>query len=1024
MRTSLLSNAALALGIFSALSTGATGGRPPTLTTDAHKRDRLQDVVTWDANSLFVRGERVMIFSGEIHPFRLPVPSLWLDLFQKVKALGLNTVSFYVDWALLEGKAGDFSADGIFDLQPFFEAATKAGVYLIARPGPYINAEASGGGFPGWLARIRGKLRTSDPEFLSATDNYMARICGIIAKAQITNGGPVILLQPENEYTNFVNGSRNDGKYFQYVIDQARKAGIVVPLISNDASPQGNNAPGTGLGAVDIYGHDSYPLGFDCSNPNTWPADRLPTKFRALHLQQSPATPYSIVEFQGGSFDPFGGPGFEKCAALVNHEFERVFYKNNFAAGVAIFNIYMIFGGTNWGNLGHPEGYTSYDYGAAITEERGVGREKFSELKLEAQFLKVSPAYLTATPYNSTVGVYSNATDITVTPLLGNGTGSFFVVRHRNYSSMATTEYTLRLPTAEGNITVPQFLRGLQLGRRDSKVVVTDYRVGNVTLLYSTAEIFTWKEYKDQTVLVVYGGPDETHEMAIKTDTTAVLVEGASVDHHDVNGTLVLSWATLTTRRVVQAGHLFVYILDRNSAYNYWVTDRPGRDSQPSYGTSVMNPDSLIINGGYLVRSVSTQGDTLRVQADLNRTTELEIIGVGTEVTKLEVNGKPLDHTTNNLMNWVARPFLADTPFTVPDLKALDWTFLDSLPEIRPGYDDSAWPLANHTATNNTAANLTTPVSLFASDYGFHAGTLVYRGHFTAAGTEDTLSITTQGGSAFASSVWLNDTFLGSFANSRDDPAESSSSNYTLAGLTAAGAAYVLTVLVDTMGLEENFDVPADTMKTPRGITAYSITSSSTTTTTTTTTNVTVWKVTGNLGGEDYADRFRGPLNEGGLFFERQGYHLPDPPATAFAARRRSPMEGTDGPGVAFYAATLDLRLPASDLDIPLAFVLDDIDPSSSSSGGGGAYRAILYVNGFQFGKYLGNVGPQKRFPVPEGVLRYQGANSVGLAVWALGEGGARVRDFRLEAGEVVTTGREEVKVVAGPAWSLREGAY
>ncbi|GKT50768.1 putative beta-galactosidase C [Colletotrichum spaethianum] len=966
MRLSLFSLASLALGVCSASATGGIRGRPHTLIIDAHKRDQLQDVVTWDEHSLFVRGERVMIFSGEIHPFRLPVPSLWLDLFQKVKALGLNAVSFYVDWALLEGKAGDFSAEGIFDLEPFFEAATKAGVYLIARPGPYINAEASGGGFPGWLTRIRGRLRTSDPEFLSATDN-------IIAKAQVTNGGPVILLQPENEYTNFEDGSSDDGKYFQYVIDQARKAGIVVPLISNDARPAGHNAPGTGVGAVDIY-------------------------------------------FQGGSFDPFGGPGFEKCAALVNHEFERVFYKNNFAAGVTIYNLYMIFGGTNWGNLGHPGGYTSYDYGAAITEERGVGREKFSELKLEAQFLKVSPTYLTATPYNSTVGVYSKTSDITVTPLLGNGTGSFFVVRHSNYYSLATTDYTIQLPTSEGNITVPQFREQLQLGRRDSKVIVTDYPVGNTTLLYSTAEIFTWKQYKNQTVLIVYGGPDESHEMAIKTNATSLLAEGTGVDNHHVNGTLVLSWATSTTRRVVQVGQLFVYILDRNSAYNYWVTDKPGRSSQPSYGTSIMNPDSLIINGGYLIRSVSVQGDTLRVQADFNRTTELEILGVDGEVTKLAVNGKPLEYTTNNLTNWVAQPSLVDSTFTLPDLKALNWTSLDSLPEIRPGYDDSAWPLADHTTTNNTVANLTTPVSLFASDYGFHASTLVFRGYFTAAGTEDTLNITTQGGSAFASSVWLNNTFLGSFANTHDSPAGDNASNYTLANLTA-GATYVLTVLVDTTGLEENFIIPADEMKTPRGIMDYSITSASGAPT-----NVTTWKITGNLGGEDYADRFRGPLNEGGLFFERQGYHLPSPPATALTAQR-SPFDGIDAPGVAFYAATLDLSLPASDFDIPLAFVLDDIVPTNDTDAAG-AYRAILYVNGFQFGKYMSNIGPQTRFPVPEGILRYQGTNSIGLAVWALGKGGAKVRNFRLDAGEVVTTGREEVKIVDGPAWSQREGAY
>jgi beta-galactosidase GanA len=107
-----------------------------------------------------VDGERIFVFSGEFHPYRLPVPGLWIDVFQKVKALGFNAVSFYVHWALLEGQPGTYLAEGIFAFEPFFEAAQQAGIYLIARPGPYINAESSGGGFPGWLQRIKGQLRT------------------------------------------------------------------------------------------------------------------------------------------------------------------------------------------------------------------------------------------------------------------------------------------------------------------------------------------------------------------------------------------------------------------------------------------------------------------------------------------------------------------------------------------------------------------------------------------------------------------------------------------------------------------------------------------------------------------------------------------------------------------------------------------------------------------------------------------------------------------------------------------------
>jgi beta-galactosidase GanA len=87
-----------------------------------------------------VYGERIMIFSGEFHPYRLPVPALWLDVFQKVKALGFSEVSFYSDWALLEGQPGVYTADGIFALEPFFQAAQEAGIYLIARPGPVSQA--------------------------------------------------------------------------------------------------------------------------------------------------------------------------------------------------------------------------------------------------------------------------------------------------------------------------------------------------------------------------------------------------------------------------------------------------------------------------------------------------------------------------------------------------------------------------------------------------------------------------------------------------------------------------------------------------------------------------------------------------------------------------------------------------------------------------------------------------------------------------------------------------------------------
>jgi hypothetical protein len=151
-------------------------------------------------------------------------------------------------------------------------------------------------------------------------------------------------------------------------------------------------------------------------------------------------------------------------------EFERVFYKNDFAAGAALLSIYMIFGGTNWGNLGHPGGYTSYDYGSSITENRELFREKYSELKLEANFLKVSPAYLTASVGTPSTGAYTNNTSIYTTPLFGNGSATnFYVVRHSDYQTEVPASYSFKVFTSKGDVSIPQLGGSLTLSGRDSK---------------------------------------------------------------------------------------------------------------------------------------------------------------------------------------------------------------------------------------------------------------------------------------------------------------------------------------------------------------------------------------------------------------------------------------------------------------------------------------------------------------------------------------------------------------------------
>ncbi|VUC34740.1 unnamed protein product [Clonostachys rosea] len=953
------------------------------------KRDLLQDIVTWDDKSLFIHGERLMLYAAEMHPFRMPVPSMWLDIMQKVRALGFNSLSFYVDWALLEGKPGEFSAEGVFSLEAFFDAALEAGIWLIARPGPYINAEVSGGGFPGWLNRLNGTLRFNDEAYIEATNNYANHVNKLIADAQITNGGPVILYQPENEYfyrNRRTNPDPPDPEYIARIIQQVREAGIIVPLHSNDGDEADiSRVLHHGAEEVDMIGYDAYPLGFDC--------------------------------FQGGAFSRWGGAGPWECVAKFNQEFERVFYKDLYSLGFSIISIYMTYGGTNWGNLGMPGGPTTYDYGAAIGEDRLINREKYSELKLQAQLFKVAPGYLTSS-LDSSGANYSSTSSVSIVARLNDDPedGNFFVARQTKYWDTTSVNYTLLIPTSMGVLAVPQLGGVLSLIGRDSKVHVSDFSVGDTNLLYSTAEIFTWKEFETHKVLVLYGAQGELHEFAVEGSAqNTTVVEGVGVTIEDKNGYAVIQYHPSPERRVVKVGNLQIYLLDRNSAYNYWVTDIPGKEHGKlprNYGTSVINPQSLIIKGPYLSRFVEIVEKTVVLSADFNATSSsLEIIGVPTLANKLVLNGREQSFNRSDLGTWVVE-HVSDVPTTkpvLPDLRHIEWYKIDSLPEIVLDYDNSLWTKADLETTYNTwnFTKQTTPTSLFASDYGYHTGSLVYIGAFNSTGGETSLTITTSGGRAFASATWLDGEYLGSY--SADATSRLHKDKFNMTTPLVQGTAHSIVVIIDHMGLESNWVAGNDSMKEVRGILDWSLEHANSSSSQT----HIDWTLTGNLGGEDYRDKARGPLNEGGFFAERQGFHLPQPPLDRFQAE--SPFDGVDRPGVAFYSAKFSLDI-SSQHDVPLYVVFDEPDSSLK-------FRAVIYINGWQFGKYVNDLGPQTYFPVPEGILDYKGENWIGIVLIALDEAGAAV-NIRLESALPILTGMTPVELVESPVWKERPGAY
>jgi hypothetical protein len=163
---------------------------------------------------------------------------------------------------------------------------------------------------------------------------------------------------------------------------------------------------------------------------------------------------------------------------------------------------------------------------------------------------------------NSVTGVYSSGTDVSVTPVVGNN-GSFYVLRHSDYSSIASTNYTLNLPTSLGTFSIPQLGGALTLNRRDSKIHVTDYPLGGAKLIYSTAEVFTWQKYNGKTVVVVYGGPGELHEMLIQAPASTPKVVGSGVTVSNSTNGVIAQWQTTTDRRILKIGNLHIYILGK-----------------------------------------------------------------------------------------------------------------------------------------------------------------------------------------------------------------------------------------------------------------------------------------------------------------------------------------------------------------------------------------------------------------------------------------------------------------------------
>jgi len=394
------------------------------------------------ANSNFnVDGKPLLLAAGEMHPGRIQ-PEFWETRIKQARAMGLNTISVYVFWNQIEAKEGEFKFEGITDIRRFVKLCQDNGMWVILRAGPYVCAETEFGGFPSWLLKDRAmKIRNNDPKFLNYCRLYVEQLAKQVADLQVNHGGPILMTQFENEYSNI-------NPYLSAMHDLFVKAGFDGQLMICDHSGTvWNNT--AGIPGV-LRGYNGI---------------RSASAARIAEAKKANGDgPVFTPEFYTGWFDLWGGKlmTVDTKQQVADTKF---LFQNNVSFCFYVFN-----GGTNFGfsagsNAGRPM-QTTYDYDAPV-DELGRTTEKFTALRAAiSQELKSTPPAPPAEPKVISIPAFSLKLDAALITHLGKSVDSESVkpmedvgqdygfIDYRTKIAAATSKAKLHLPVARDYVWV------------------------------------------------------------------------------------------------------------------------------------------------------------------------------------------------------------------------------------------------------------------------------------------------------------------------------------------------------------------------------------------------------------------------------------------------------------------------------------------------------------------------------------------------------------------------------------------
>lgn len=592
------------------------GQAPPAPAPAVTKLFPRPDIIHYDADCFTIHGRETFIYGLEC-PYPRCRPELWRDRFIKVRQAGFNTIDTYIFWNYHERSPGQFDFS---ELGQYLQLAHEFGFWVIVRPGPYVDAEFDRGGFPAYVIAQRFPVRSMHPESLRTSKHWFDHVLPVIRRQQITNGGPIILMQVENEIDFTTVSEAEQKEYIRYLARLAWDAGIEVPLISNVSSVvRDRTDPDMAriLDACDFYPRWSFLVDRELPPPSATMtleekvglSDRAVLASLRKMRRDEPNVPLSVAELGTGYYSKFGGKLSEDEEGTDAWQTDAL-TKTIIEHGVTYFNYYLGWGGSNfdWAAKGVT---TTYDFAAPIRECGGLW-EKYYVVRAIGAFMQLFGPVV-ARSRVAEKSCQASHPDVSVSMRV-NGASGFLFVRG-NTDAEHHFRLTFRDPVnAQHSFSVPH-VGQLVLGPRRMKIMPVQLAFPGGLLRYSTAEFLSYGTSGDRSFVVLYDDPGAAVELALEALEQPRVVGPTSYQHWDHDDrSLVLGLRVSSLPHFVQIGGITVALLPRHLALRTWV----GRftHNQAGNGSASKPLDVPFITDAYLLRNSSYDGETLRAEID------------------------------------------------------------------------------------------------------------------------------------------------------------------------------------------------------------------------------------------------------------------------------------------------------------------------------------------------------------------------------------------------------------------------